>query len=1582
MTNRQSSSLGRCVPGSRHQTRKHARFGFPREARGIRPGFRPCLEILEDRLVLATPTVIDPTAAAVTPLTAVLGGNLTSDGGQVVIQRGVVYSLTNVNPNPTLGGPGVTVTSTPPEVPTGRFAVTVGRLAPNSQYSFKAFAINNSSPNETGYSAVATFSTSSGIVMPSSTVTPSSPTDYAQLNKVLFFQPTDGMTAKRPNGTPYLVPQIPTKQITLTNNLDRPVYPFMRDAAATVDPAAKAIGVYQGEYDPIDQLNEEYRGYIGYRLNNVNYLGLLPGMTITVNVPLVFWDGARMEIATDGTYLVNDAMVGADPAEPIPNPFQYYRYNPKNTVNPQEKETARVALPASLSGGPAGTTGMVMWYRQGLNNQGSPNNIPPEQAKAPAGDAPSQLIEWTMRDPVLATLNPNIDELHEHFGETHANINYDVSYVDNMALPVAMEAADVPIAVQTDPGLDPRNPNPGPRLPYGWVGAAQSEADFSKAITEFISNDTQVNGLGQYFGGKGWSQYYLPATRFPGGTPPLKIPSGQDVISDSPLARHTTNYDAPISNHFMLTSGGTENFSLVGAGGAYPDGTTTLRIVANTPALQQILKEQLLVGMDVTIAAESGAPTVPAGTKVLAIGPAANPGFHFTRYEFQPNAFDTVLEVQLSNPIAKGTKADYSFRFNRQTTDYVTTALVNLWYTWAQYYVDHMSAPAQVLNKAGQSLTTDNGKKTNQIKLTESATALGLVPGMLVTGSTIANSPPGQFDPKSGIFQLRADQTGSTTIESIDPKDPTIINLSQAVGTSQAGATYSFFKPSMTSPAVAGANQAQILTPFNPVAWDPNNPGDQPNAVPGVTDVLAFAQSVYQLVGLMSQIPSEDKFSPISAQIVHNIIGGNITKDPLNGDINHKTEVAFRDKLKSLLRGVNDFTVQADQLNQWYPAPSVAKAGQPFNVYNLDPFVWFVHKKMGLSGYGFSLDDDAADISGVFSTRLAVAIGGLNGVPNHVEWSLGAPYGPVSASATVLSSQEIGKLPPYSFFALQPYNANEKIPGANLSGPGVPASTYLYAYGNEGLFSYPYFLSNQPPPSQRPFPSPPTPGPLQIPPLVVNGSAPFTFLGPGSANGIQGTLPAGQTTSVAPYTNTLREVTVPSGSTLKITSLFGNLTSYTQQFDQTARISMVATPDSKNGAATPTFKPNAPFPSLDTVVDGILDAARVDIVNGFLAGTGTVQGSLSVYGPVSGYSNPIELKPVNGEPIDPSWNNKKNAILGSTGGALVIGKRGATPDISTPGKLTVTGDVSLFGASFRAFVAGADGQGSSYSWLAGAGKVDLGNSRLELFLTGYTPKPGDRLTIITAANGVTGKFAQGNSIQVNGFTFQITYNANNVQLSYQPTLTSDPDVDLVTTLYRSVLSREPDPAGLTSWVTTLDSGVPPTEVERRFEVSPESRGRQVDGLYATYFHRTADPDGRAHWIAALSAGLSETDAAQQFLTCPEYTLAHSDDVSFVLGLYADVLGRVPDTMGLSAWIDAAQGGLDRAAIADTFLHSLEASRAVVTGYYTEFFGRDPDAAGLDFWSAMLQKRRASREQVAQAFLASDEFFALASDGKL
>jgi hypothetical protein len=156
--------------------------------------------------------------------------------------------------------------------------------------------------------------------------------------------------------------------------------------------------------------------------------------------------------------------------------------------------------------------------------------------------------------------------------------------------------------------------------------------------------------------------------------------------------------------------------------------------------------------------------------------------------------------------------------------------------------------------------------------------------------------------------------------------------------------------------------------------------------------------------------------------------------------------------------------------------------------------------------------------------------------------------------------------------------------------------------------------------------------------------------------------------------------------------------------------------------------------------------------------------------------------------------------------------------------------------------------------------------------------------------------------------------------------------------------------------------------------SPEHRGLQVDQFYATYLHRAGDASGRAFWVSALLGGVSEQQVAAGFLTSAEYQQAHASPTAYLFGLYADVLGRAPDPDGLASWQAAAQGGLSREALADGFLRSPEKQLQLVHGYYTDFLGRAGEPAGVAAWMTALQGRQLSPDQVAQAFLASDEFY--------
>lgn len=104
--------------------------------------------------VLNLPTVLTTAVSTVSSTSATLGGDVTSNGGVAVTDRGVVYSITAVNANPEIGGTGVTQDTNGDGI--GLFSESVSGLTSNSNYSVKAYAINL---DGTSYGSVQTFTT-------------------------------------------------------------------------------------------------------------------------------------------------------------------------------------------------------------------------------------------------------------------------------------------------------------------------------------------------------------------------------------------------------------------------------------------------------------------------------------------------------------------------------------------------------------------------------------------------------------------------------------------------------------------------------------------------------------------------------------------------------------------------------------------------------------------------------------------------------------------------------------------------------------------------------------------------------------------------------------------------------------------------------------------------------------------------------------------------------------------------------------------------------------------------------------------------------------------------------------------------------------------------------------------------------------------------------------------------------------------------------------------------------------------------------------------------------------------------------
>ena len=103
---------------------------------------------------MTLPLISTPTVTAVNTISATLGGHVTGDGGGVITERGIVYSITSANADPLISGSGVTKVATAGS--TGVFTMPVSGLAPNTAYTFKAYASNGAG---TVYTNASSFTT-------------------------------------------------------------------------------------------------------------------------------------------------------------------------------------------------------------------------------------------------------------------------------------------------------------------------------------------------------------------------------------------------------------------------------------------------------------------------------------------------------------------------------------------------------------------------------------------------------------------------------------------------------------------------------------------------------------------------------------------------------------------------------------------------------------------------------------------------------------------------------------------------------------------------------------------------------------------------------------------------------------------------------------------------------------------------------------------------------------------------------------------------------------------------------------------------------------------------------------------------------------------------------------------------------------------------------------------------------------------------------------------------------------------------------------------------------------------------------
>lgn len=113
-------------------------------------------------LAAGSPNVTTAPVSGIASTSATAGGNLVSDGGNTITEKGVCYSTTA---NPTIADTKVTVAGTA----TGNFSANLTGLTASTTYHVKAYAINSKG---TSYGADETFTTATVTGAPNVTTTP------------------------------------------------------------------------------------------------------------------------------------------------------------------------------------------------------------------------------------------------------------------------------------------------------------------------------------------------------------------------------------------------------------------------------------------------------------------------------------------------------------------------------------------------------------------------------------------------------------------------------------------------------------------------------------------------------------------------------------------------------------------------------------------------------------------------------------------------------------------------------------------------------------------------------------------------------------------------------------------------------------------------------------------------------------------------------------------------------------------------------------------------------------------------------------------------------------------------------------------------------------------------------------------------------------------------------------------------------------------------------------------------------------------------------------------------------------------
>ncbi|UYF98772.1 ExeM/NucH family extracellular endonuclease [Halomonas sp. GD1P12] len=153
---------------------------------------------------------------------------------------------------------------------------------------------------------------------------------------------------------------------------------------------------------------------------------------------------------------------------------------------------------------------------------------------------------------------------------------------------------------------------------------------------------------------------------------------------------------------------------------------------------------------------------------------------------------------------------------------------------------------------------------------------------------------------------------------------------------------------------------------------------------------------------------------------------------------------------------------------------------------------------------------------------------------------------------------------------------------------------------------------------------------------------------------------------------------------------------------------------------------------------------------------------------------------------------------------------------------------------------------------------------------------------------------------------------------------------IVTSLYQTLLLRQPDEDGLSYWVEQLENGTLDTGgVAQNFMMGNEfdTAIQPIVDLYQTYLLRPADIDGLAYWVEMHRQGLSIDDITASLQSSAEFeAIANQESAVWLNQAYSAFLGRSPDPESTDFWLAQLASGVSRADVAQTLAQSYESQQ--------------------------------------------------------